>query len=89
MGGLPAVAGHAKTCTNVAIPIDTNILVYRYGARFPEKQRVATDILRQGIKSSEVWWKSESSYSFHSGVFLRRILLPTQALACLFLRGYT
>ncbi len=29
--------------------IDTNILVYRYDPRFPEKQRVATDFLRQGI----------------------------------------
>ena len=29
--------------------VDTNILVYHYDARFPEKQRVATDILRQGI----------------------------------------
>ena len=38
----------------MAILIDTNILVYRYDARFPEKQRVATDILRQGIKSGEV-----------------------------------
>lgn len=34
--------------------VDTNILVYRYDARFPEKQRIATDILRQGIKSGEV-----------------------------------
>ena len=48
------MVGHAKTCTNVAILIDTNILVYRYDARFPEKQRIATDILRQGIKSGEV-----------------------------------
>ncbi len=28
--------------------IDTNILVYRYDARFPEKQRIAVDLLRQG-----------------------------------------
>ena len=48
------MVGHAKTCTNVASLIDTNILVYRYDARFPEKQRIATDILRQGIKSGEV-----------------------------------
>ena len=48
------MAGRVKTCTNVAFLIDTNILVYRYDARFPEKQRIATDILRQGIKSGEV-----------------------------------
>lgn len=28
--------------------IDTNILVYRYDPRFPEKQRTAIDLLRQG-----------------------------------------
>ena len=47
------MAGRVTTCTNVAFLIDTNILVYRYDARFPEKQRIATDILRQGIKSGE------------------------------------
>ena len=29
--------------------IDTNILVYRYDPRFPEKQRVAADLLRGSI----------------------------------------
>ena len=29
--------------------IDTNILVYRYDGRFPRKQSVAGDILREGI----------------------------------------
>jgi predicted nucleic acid-binding protein len=28
--------------------IDTNVLVYRYDPRFPEKQRTAIDLLRQG-----------------------------------------
>ena len=28
--------------------IDTNVLVYRYDPRFPEKQRTAVDMLRQG-----------------------------------------
>ncbi len=28
--------------------VDTNILVYRYDPRFPEKQRTAVDLLRQG-----------------------------------------
>ena len=28
--------------------IDTNVLVYRYDPRFPEKQRTALDLLRQG-----------------------------------------
>lgn len=29
--------------------IDTNILVYRFDNRFPEKQRIATSLLRKGI----------------------------------------
>jgi predicted nucleic acid-binding protein len=28
--------------------VDTNVLVYRYDHRFPEKQRIATDLLRRG-----------------------------------------
>lgn len=29
--------------------VDTNVLVYRFDPRFPEKQRLATDLLRAGI----------------------------------------
>ncbi|MCI0589692.1 MAG: PIN domain-containing protein [Planctomycetes bacterium] len=29
--------------------VDTDVLVYRFGPRFPEKRRVATDFLRRGI----------------------------------------
>ena len=38
----------------MAVLIDTNILVYRYDPRFPEKQRIATDILRRGVTSGEI-----------------------------------
>jgi predicted nucleic acid-binding protein len=34
--------------------IDTNILVYRYDNRFPEKQKIATGILRRGIVEGSV-----------------------------------
>ena len=34
--------------------IDTNILVYRYDNRFPEKQEIATGILRRGIVEGSV-----------------------------------
>jgi predicted nucleic acid-binding protein len=30
--------------------VDTNILVYRFDPRFPDKQRVATSLLRRGIE---------------------------------------
>ena len=33
----------------MAALVDTNVLVYRFDSRFPEKQRIATDILRRGI----------------------------------------
>ena len=33
----------------VAALIDTNVLVYRFDPRFPEKQRRATELLRQGL----------------------------------------
>ena len=29
--------------------IDTNILVYRYDSRFPDKRSIASDVLREGI----------------------------------------
>jgi predicted nucleic acid-binding protein len=38
----------------VAALIDTNILVYRYDPRFPEKQRIATDLLRRGIAADSI-----------------------------------
>jgi len=34
----------------VAGLVDTNVLVYRFDPRFPEKQRTATDLLRAGIQ---------------------------------------
>lgn len=33
----------------MAALVDTNVLVYRFDPRFPAKQRVASDLLRQGI----------------------------------------
>ncbi|MBS1859110.1 MAG: PIN domain-containing protein [Acidobacteria bacterium] len=38
----------------MAALIDTNVLVYRFDNRFPEKQRVARDILRRGILEDSV-----------------------------------
>jgi predicted nucleic acid-binding protein len=34
--------------------IDTNILVYRFDWRFPEKQRIATELLRRGIADKSI-----------------------------------
>ena len=34
--------------------IDTNILVYRFDSRFPQKQRTATALLRKGIAEDSI-----------------------------------
>lgn len=33
----------------MAALIDTNVLVYRFDARFPSKRRIATELLRRGV----------------------------------------
>ncbi len=38
----------------MAALVDTNILVYRFDSRFPEKQKIATEILRRGIQEDSV-----------------------------------
>lgn len=39
----------------MAALVDTNVLVYRFDDRYPEKQAIATQILRQGIKERPIW----------------------------------
>jgi predicted nucleic acid-binding protein len=34
--------------------VDTNILVYRFDPRFPEKQKIATAVLRAGLKQDSI-----------------------------------
>lgn len=34
--------------------IDTNVLVYRFDVRFPEKQAIATRLLREGLRTDSV-----------------------------------
>ena len=38
----------------MAALVDTNVLVYRYDPRFPEKQRIATNLLRRGIENDSL-----------------------------------
>ena len=38
----------------MAALVDTNVLVYRFDSRFPEKRRIATDLLRRGIVEDSV-----------------------------------
>src|SRR5262249_42282050 len=46
--------GHARSSTFVAALVDTNILVYRFDPRFPEKQARATDLLRTGVAEESI-----------------------------------
>ena len=46
--------GEERISTGVAALVDTNILVYRFDSRFPEKQRTAIEILRRGILEDSV-----------------------------------
>jgi predicted nucleic acid-binding protein len=39
----------------VAALVDTNVLVYRYDPRSPEKQRRATGLLREGIATGDLF----------------------------------
>lgn len=34
--------------------IDTNVLVYRFDVRYPEKQRIARDVLQRGLRDDSV-----------------------------------
>jgi len=46
--------GTAKDCTYVADLVDTNILVYRFDSRFPEKQTRAEELLQAGIAEDSI-----------------------------------
>ena len=38
----------------MAALVDTNVLVYRFDPRFPEKQRIATELRRRGIAEDSI-----------------------------------
>ncbi len=46
--------GNGTTCTSVPALVDSNVLVYRYDPRFPDKQEVATSLLRRGLADDHV-----------------------------------
>jgi predicted nucleic acid-binding protein len=52
----------------VAALIDTNILVYRHDGRFPEKQRIATALLRQGIADHAIRLPHQAIVEFVAAV---------------------
>jgi len=52
----------------VAALVDTNVLVYRFDSRFPEKQKTATEILRRGIIEDSVRLPHQAIIEFVAAV---------------------
>ena len=48
--------------------IDTNVLVYRFDSRFPEKQRTASDLLRRGLKQDSLRIPHQALLEFMAAV---------------------
>ena len=68
----------------MAALVDTNILVYRHDPRFPEKQRVATELLRRGIAEDSIRVPHQAIVEFVAAVTRvvdrgRALLTPEEA----------
>lgn len=48
--------------------VDTNVLVYRFDSRFPEKQAAAVKLLRHGIESDDLRLAHQSIVEFVAAV---------------------
>jgi predicted nucleic acid-binding protein len=68
----------------VAFLVDTNILVYRFDPRFPQKQQIATEFLRAGLKDDKIRIPYQALIEFVAAVTRSHmtrpaLLLPTDA----------
>jgi predicted nucleic acid-binding protein len=54
--------------TTVAALVDTNILVYRHDPRDPRKQKIASEILRQGIVDDSIRISHQAVIEFFNAV---------------------
>ena len=52
----------------MAALVDTNVLVYRFDNRFPDKRKMATDILRRGILEDSVRLPHQAVVEFVAAV---------------------
>jgi predicted nucleic acid-binding protein len=57
----------------VASLVDTNILVYRFDGRFPEKQRIARECLRSGLANDTVRIPHQALIEFVAAVTRARL----------------
>ncbi len=65
----------------MAALVDTNVLVYRFDHRFPEKQRRATALLRDGLRANSLRVPHQAVVEFVSAVSKPpgRLLSPEDA----------
>jgi predicted nucleic acid-binding protein len=68
LGILAIEVGPERISTGVAALVDTNILVYRFDGRFPEKQKAATSLLRRGIAEDSVRLPHQAIIEFVAAV---------------------
>jgi predicted nucleic acid-binding protein len=61
--------------------IDTNVLVYRFDPRFPEKQAIATRLLREGLKTDSIRIPHQAVLEFMAVV--TRLKIGSQSLLSL------
>ncbi len=52
----------------MAALVDTNVLVYRFDPRFPDKQRAATDLLRRGVADDSLRLPHQAIVEFVAAV---------------------
>ncbi|MGA8299318.1 MAG: PIN domain-containing protein [Terriglobales bacterium] len=66
----------------MAFLVDTNVLVYRFDSRFPEKRRIAIDLLRQGLADDSARIPHQALIEFVASVTRVRVgsdpLLPLE-----------
>lgn len=60
--------------TSVSVLVDTNVLVYRYDPRFPDKQRAAIDALRSGIARDDLRLPHQALIEFVAAVTRVRLV---------------
>ena len=59
--------------------VDTNILVYRYDPLDRKKQKIATNVLRDGLEKNSIRIAHQSIVEFYAAVRRRSLLSPHEA----------
>lgn len=60
--------GRGTISTTVAALVDTNVLVYRFDPRDPRKQRIARELLREGIATDSIRISHQAIVEFYAAV---------------------